>query len=263
LVNMFLTILLTLIAFVHPLVVTSQCAPSSFENLSLFGAEILDISASPLTDIAVSTIQGNNFVAHNVTGLAVCEVKIQYTHPGQNDTINVVVWLPLEDWNGRFVAVGGGGYSTGSGTTSLAIPVWLGYSAAFTDGGHTNSSLDADSWALVSPGNVNWVLLQDFAAIALDDFATLGKSATKAFYGSMPKYSYWNGCSTGGRQGHMMAQRYPTQFDGILASAPAFNWHKFLVSEYWPQFIMNSIGMINDTLFLTSLKLDRCIPTTM
>lgn len=52
------------------------------------------------------------------------------------------------------------------------------------------------------------------------------------------------GCSTGGRQGHMMAQRYPTQYNGVLATASAFNWDKFVTSEYWPQVVMHKLGKI-------------------
>ena len=83
------------------------------------------------------------------------------------------------------------------------------------------AALSAENWALTSPGNVNWVLLQDFASIALDDMTNLAKAVVEEFYGTAPKYSYWNGCSTGGRQGLMHAQRYPKSYDGILAVAPA------------------------------------------
>lgn len=119
---------------------------------------------------------------------------------------------------------GGDGYSTGENPYSLAYAVSLGYSAVGTDGEH-GSPLGADpsSWALKSPGNINRGALQDFAAVSLDDAATLGKAVSSSFYGKGPAYSYWNGCSTGGRQGLMMAQRYPTQYDGIIAAAPAIN----------------------------------------
>lgn len=78
------------------------------------------------------------------------------------------------------------------------------------------AATQAESWALPSPGNVNWVLLQNFASIALDDMANLAKAVIGKFYGNPPKYSYWNGCSTGGRQGLVQAQRYPKNYDGIL-----------------------------------------------
>ncbi len=140
------------------------------------------------------------------------------------------------------MGIGGAAYATELGVLSLPYAVSLGYSAVATDGGHPSVYFDPSSWALSSPGNVNWFLLQDFAAVALDDAATIGKAVTRAYYGSPPRYSYWNGCSTGGRQGLMMAQRYPTQYDGIIAAAPAINWEKVLVAGYWPQLVMNQLG---------------------
>ena len=110
---------------------------------------------------------------------------------------------------------------------ALSPALALGYAGANTDAGHTffgdpmTAALSAENWALTSPGNVNWVLLQDFASIALDDMTNLAKAVVEKFYGKAPKYSYWNGCSTGGRQGLMQAQRYPKNYDGILAAAPA------------------------------------------
>lgn len=85
---------------------------------------------------------------------------------------------------------------------------------------------------------MNWQLLQNFASIALDDMANLAKQVTKDFYGKAPKYSYWNGCSTGGRQGMIQAQRFPKNYDGILSAAPAINAASFLVTEIWGHVIM-------------------------
>ena len=106
---------------------------------------------------------------------------------------------------------------------AIGPAVALGYAGAVTDAGHSifgdimDAGLSARSWALASPGNVDWTLLQDFASVALDDMTNLAKGVIESFYGKAPKYSYWNGCSTGGRQGLMQAQRYPKNYDGILA----------------------------------------------
>jgi hypothetical protein len=192
-----------------------------------------------------------------------------YTHPGWNDVINVEIWLPLDEWNGyvstvklpkllrilvlkltfgksRFQGTGGGGYQTGDGASALVSAVHDGYSAASTDGGHPSETADIAApahWALLSPGNLNLPLLQDFAAVALADMTLLGQAVTESYYGEKPAYSYWTGCSTGGRQGLMLAQRYPELYDGIVALAPAINWDTFLVTEYWPQQIMNQLGV--------------------
>ncbi len=152
----------------------------------------------------------------------------------------------MTHWNGRFQGTGGGGFLTGLFDPSLGIAVSQGYSAAATDGGHSTSFdnvASASEWALASPHNVNLYLLQDFASVALNDMTIIGKAVTESFYGAPPKYSYWNGCSTGGRQGLVMAQRYPEGYNGILAAAPAINFEKLIVGGYWPQFVMNQLGV--------------------
>lgn len=116
-----------------------------------------------------------------------------------------------------------------------------GYASVSTDGGHDGNASVA-SWGLRSEGNINWELLQDFAARSLNDMTGLGKQVTEAYYGRNISYSYWSGCSTGGRQGMMMAQRYPEAYDGIMANAPAVYWDELLPALYWPQFVMNQIG---------------------
>lgn len=130
---------------------------------------------------------------------------------------------------------------------ALGSAVNAGYAAVDTDGGHPLASdpLQAvinASWGLASPGVVNWPGIQNFASVALNDMAQLGKAVTTAFYSRPPKYSYWSGCSTGGRQGMMQAQRFPKNFDGVLAMAPGINWDSFLVGSLWGYVVMRREG---------------------
>ncbi|KAH7371498.1 feruloyl esterase-like protein B precursor [Pyrenochaeta sp. MPI-SDFR-AT-0127] len=235
--------LLTSLALANPLLAQEQCNPDTFQNLSLFGGEIQNIKTHSHVGLSVNVAVAQNHYAKNVTNLNVCEVIITYTHPGYGDTINTAVWLPSnENWTGRFLGAGGGGWTTGA--EENATLVWAaseGFAVVTTDGGHA-ADTPVEDWALSSPGNVNWVLLQDFSSTALDDAATLGKAVVRAYYGRAHTYSYWNGCSTGGRQGHMLAQRYPDQYDGILATAAAINWNELLMSLFWPQAVMNELG---------------------
>jgi Tannase and feruloyl esterase len=154
-----------------------------------------------------------------------------------NDAVGVDVWMPVDGWNSRFQGVGGGGYSTGS-PNSLAPAVAAGYSAGVTDGGHGGLSNLTGSFALGSDGKFNWPLIEDFAYVSLHDLAVVGKLVTRGYYGSDAKYAYWNGCSTGGRQGLSEAQRYPDDYDGILSIAPAINWQRFIPAELWPELVM-------------------------
>lgn len=198
----------------------SGCSSAAIPYPSLYGAQFLNLIAVPVVNYSVPAQQGNPSFPNNLTGLNFCNVSISYTHPGQNDFINVQIWLPSDDWNGLFMGVGGSGYATSGGDTPLGNGLSMGYSVGATDGGHELNSGSASSWALISPGNVNTYLLQDFAFVALKDITIIGKAVTESFYQKAPTYSYWNGCSTGGRQGLMMAQRYPEGYNGIRLELP-------------------------------------------
>ncbi|MFE3254691.1 tannase/feruloyl esterase family alpha/beta hydrolase [Nocardia sp. NPDC059091] len=166
-----------------------------------------------------------------------CEVTVTLTHPGANDHAKVQVWLPESGWNGRLQAVGGAAYAAGN-IGSVATAVKQGYAAATTDAGVDTSGLDT-SWALNSSGQVNTALLENFASRSVHELAVVGKQVVTDVYGHAASYAYWNGCSTGGRQGYMEAQKYPTDFNGINADAPAINWNQFEVATLWPQVVMN------------------------
>lgn len=206
----------------------SDCSTSSISNPSIPHGQVLDLSATPV----------NNYNYQNST-LEFCNVTVIYTHPGWNDMIYVNVWLPSSNWNQRLQGAGGGGFSALDSVSDLAKAVAGGYAVVGTDAGHELNPASSDSWSLDESGKVNMALLKDFASVALNDAALVAKDVISGFYGHGPRYSYWNGCSTGGRQGLMLAQQYPTAYDGILANAPAINWPKFIVAEYWPQFVMN------------------------
>ncbi|WP_067824377.1 tannase/feruloyl esterase family alpha/beta hydrolase [Nocardia inohanensis] len=166
-----------------------------------------------------------------------CEVTVTLTHPGANDHARVQVWLPEAGWNGRFQAVGGAGYAAGS-IGGVATAVKQGYAAATTDAGVDTSGLNS-GWALNSSGQVDTALLENFASRSVHELAVVGKQVVAGVYGQAASYAYWNGCSTGGRQGYMEAQKYPADFNGINADAPAINWNQFEVATLWPQVVMN------------------------
>jgi len=172
---------------------------------------------------------------------ATCRVRATVTTPGRSNQAHVFVWLPSSGWNGRFQGVGGFGYTTGS-ENSLAGAVAGGYAAASTDGGHSGASNLTGSFALDRNGHYDWALIQNFAYRSLHDMTVVGKAVTAAFYGTQARYAYWNGCSTGGRQGLSEAQRYPDDYDGILAAAPAVNHEKVVPAMLWPELVMVRSG---------------------
>ncbi|MFJ1791134.1 tannase/feruloyl esterase family alpha/beta hydrolase [Kitasatospora griseola] len=166
-----------------------------------------------------------------------CEVTVTLTHPGADDHAKVQVWLPESGWNGRFQAAGGAAYAAGN-IGAVAAAVKQGYAAATTDAGVDTSGLDS-SWALNGRGGLNAALLENFASRSVHEMALVGKQVVDGAYARTAFRSYFNGCSTGGRQGYMEAQKYPTDFDGINAASPAVNWNQFEVATLWPQVVMN------------------------
>lgn len=111
--------------------------------------------------------------------------------------------------------------------------------SASTDTGHSSSAASEDaSFAMNADGTINTVLWKDFAERAIREMALKTRALAKAYYGKDAKYAYWNGFSTGGRQGMKEAQANPGDFDGILAREPAMNWTEFLTTELYPQTVM-------------------------
>jgi feruloyl esterase len=170
-----------------------------------------------------------------------CNLSVIITHPGDDDIVYVSIWLPLDSWNGRYQSTGGGGLQAGYFDPVLGPAVALGYSAGSTDGGLTlNKTINPQTgiWGLKADGSRNLGLLENFSYRAIHDMTAIGKAATRAFYGMPSKYSYYTGCSTGGRQGYFEAQLFPEDFDGILANAPAVNGPNITPALFWPVVVM-------------------------
>jgi feruloyl esterase len=148
--------------------------------------------------------------------------------PSNDSEIKIEVWMPsASSWNGKFEAVGNGGWAGQLGIQPLAVGVRRGYAIAATDTGHTGNGGDA-SFAFNHPEK-----LTDFAWRAVHEMTVQAKALIRGYYGSPSKTSYWVGCSTGGRQGLKEAQRFPEDFDGIVAGAPANDMTHLLTQSVW------------------------------
>ena len=172
---------------------------------------------------------------------AYCDVEVYINHPGANDKVRIATWLPLTTWNGHYQGTGGGGFVAGDFDSALTPAVAGGYAAGSTDAGLTNGY----SWAN------NTQLFKNFAYQSIHDMAVVGKAVAEQFYAKPVTKSYFNGCSTGGRQGYMAAQRYPLDFDGIWAGAPAINWDRLQFSFTWPYAVQNTEGFVDQCVFQT------------
>jgi len=155
-----------------------------------------------------------------------CRVQGEAT-PTARSQIGFEVWLPLSGWNGRYVQVGNGGLA---GVIFHEIMVQMlerGYAVAGTDNGHKASPIDG-SWAIGEPEKV-----RDFAERAIHVTNGIGRRVTAQYYGSDAKRNYFFGCSEGGREALIAAQRFPQDFHGIVAGAPAGNWTDLLTGFAW------------------------------
>jgi feruloyl esterase len=133
--------------------------------------------------------------------------------PTSDSDIKIEVWLPTSGWNSKFQAVGNGGWAGSISYPAMAEALRRGYATASTDTGH---STPGGAFALGHPEK-----FIDFAYRSEHEMTVKAKAIVAGFYGGAPRYSYWNGCSTGGRQGLAEAQRFPDDYDGIIAGASA------------------------------------------
>ncbi|MDX2034193.1 MAG: tannase/feruloyl esterase family alpha/beta hydrolase [Blastocatellia bacterium] len=145
--------------------------------------------------------------------------------PTSDSEIKFEVWMPSADWNGRFHGIGNGGFAGSISYPGLAGALARGYATASTDTGHTTG--DA-TWALGHPEKI-----VDYGHRAIHEMTVKAKAIVAAFYGNGPKRSYFASCSNGGRQALMEAQRYPEDYDGIIAGAPANDFTRILTGFAW------------------------------
>lgn len=164
--------------------------------------------------------------------------------PSTSAGIGIEIWLPAKAaWNGRVHALGGGGWQGGTAgsataiasTAAAAVAGIEGAVSSTTDTGH--SIPGSGAFAMNPDGTVNQTLWTDFASRGIHEQAVKTKALATAYYASAPKYAYWEGGSTGGRQGLNLAQNHPEDYDGMVALFPAINWTRFITSELYPQIV--------------------------
>ena len=146
---------------------------------------------------------------------AFCEVTATLT-PVEGSTIGVVYRLPAE-WNGKLLGLGGGGWAGNVTLQAAAQGLSKGYATLQTDGGNAGSDVWANSWVAERPESAI-----DFSHRAVHEMTVSGKQVAAAYYSQEHQSAYFQGCSTGGRMALMEAQRYPTDYDAIIAGAPVY-----------------------------------------
>jgi feruloyl esterase len=162
---------------------------------------------------------------------AFCRVAAEIKPTADSD-IKIEVWLPASGWNGKFQATGNGGWSGAIGYPAMGQALARGYATTGTDTGHEGGSA---SFALGHPEK-----LADFGYRAVHLMTVQAKAIIAAYYGRGPQFSYWFACSTGGRQGLREAQQFPTDYDGIIAGAPANYMTHLEAWTLWAPAAMNA-----------------------
>lgn len=148
-------------------------------------------------------------------------------HPTPDSDIRFEVVIP-EQWNGRYLQVGNGGFAGVIPERAVMAPLAQGYAVAGTDDGHQDTVNTDASWGLNHPEKVI-----DFGYRALKETTDAAKAIITANKGTPPRYSYFQGCSDGGREALMEVQRYPADFNGVIAGDPANHWTHLLAGAGW------------------------------
>jgi feruloyl esterase len=226
-----------------------RAACESLAALELDGFEIV----SARTQSAGSVPEGVKTDPKDLTGLPnFCRV-VGRARPEQGSNILFEVWLPARGWTGRILGAGNGAFAGSISYGTLAAAVRGGEVGTSTNTGHATA--DA-SWGRGRPE-----LVRDFGYRAIHLTAVAGKALSQAFYGRQPDRSYFMSCSNGGRQALMEASRYPEDYDGILAGAPAASWTGLGLTQFHNELVQRAPGAplrVNQMRFLENEVLNQC-----
>ena len=199
------------------LLLPSTAFAQSCTSLNSFSLSNVKVDAAEVVAAgSFSPPGGNANSARMYQGLPeFCRVSLTLT-PTPDSDIKMELWLPTDTWNGKYLAVGNGAFTGNIRHNAMAMPLSRGYASSSTDTGHLGNTA---SFALGHPDKV-----YDFAWRAVHEMAQTSKALIDTFYADGLRYSYFTGCSAGGRQAMKEAQRFPADFDGIVAGAPGLDW---------------------------------------
>ncbi len=222
---------------------TSHVAASLPSDLFGLTVDSSSVTASPIynTSIAAS-------VMYPAATIDFCNFTMAYSHNGRNDSVLLNFWLPTPaNFQNRWLSTGGGGLAINSGastTGSLPGGVMYGAVSGMTDGGFGGFTTQWDAVFLLANGTVNDEALYMFGYRAHHEISTIGKTFTKNFFGmnSTRLYSYYQGCSEGGREGWSQVQRFGDEWDGAVIGAPAFRYGQQQVNHLYSHVVEQTIG---------------------
>lgn len=201
----------------------SGCAYAATDCGALAKADLSDTTITSAESITTGTLTPDlgSRPLHDLP--AFCRVH-GVLHPSSDSEIRFEVWLPQEKWNGKLLGVGNGGFAGSIGYDQMAGYLKRGFAVAGSDAGHQAQATDA-SWAFGHPEKI-----KDFGWRAVHLTADTAKALIRSYYDKSQDKTYFDSCSDGGREALMEAERFPADYDGILAGAPANNWSHMLAA---------------------------------
>ena len=188
----------------------------------------ITIDASSVTVDAVTNASVSGATFYPDATFEYCNVTFAYSHNGRNDQVLLTYWMPPPaSFQNRYLSTGGGAYTITSGSTSLPGGLIYGAAAGTTDGGFGGFSASFDTFFLLANGTIDYENLYMFGYQAHRELSIIGKAFTRNFFNmgnSTKLYSYYQGCSEGGREGWSQVQRYGDEWDGAAISAPVLRF---------------------------------------
>ncbi|TGJ86258.1 hypothetical protein E0Z10_g2506 [Xylaria hypoxylon] len=227
-------------------------------NGTLLGINLIPSSviASPLYNVTAS---GGGMFTSGSSPLTYCNVTLSYTHAGKGDTVVVKYAFPEPSvFKNRFYVAGGGGYSLSSDATG---GIEYGAASGATDAGYDAFSYSFDEVALYGNGTTNWDATHMFGYQALGEMTSIAKPLARGFYGVSDEtkiYTYYEGCSDGGREGMSQVQRWGELYDGVITGAPAFRMAHQQIGHIVPATIEQTLNY-----FPPTCALDKIVNATI
>ncbi|KAJ4389038.1 hypothetical protein N0V93_006500 [Gnomoniopsis smithogilvyi] len=200
------------------------------------------VTANPVYNYSVGAVYSAFFPAATFD---YCNVTFTYSHEGRDDSVLLTLWLPAPDkFQNRWLSTGGGGYAINSQLQSLPGGVQYGAVAGQTDGGFGTYQTNAISTFLVQNGTIDWQNVYMFGYQAIRELSLLGREFTKNFFqtNGTKVYTYYQGCSEGGREGWSQGQRFADAYDGATIGAPAFRFAFQQVQHLYSNVVEQTMG---------------------
>ncbi|KFZ11505.1 hypothetical protein V501_04735 [Pseudogymnoascus sp. VKM F-4519 (FW-2642)] len=251
------------VAIARATTIAEVCTPSYVQSSlvfdSLINGIVIDSSSVTANIVTDASVNGDNNFPDAVFDY--CNVTFAYSHNGADDQVHVWYWLPTPDtFKNRYLSTGGGGYAINSGTGSLPGGVTYGAVAGATDGGFGSFSTNFDQVWPLENGTANWDALYMFGYEAIHELSVIGKEFTKQYFsmGDTKLYSYYQGCSEGGRDGWSQIQRFDDEWDGAITGAPAFRFAHQQIQHLWSNVVEQNLDY-----YPPSCELDKIINETI